>query len=96
MSDEPLFLRRQSRGRITQDYTEAINFGNDDIDKAHVDWKKEIEEYQKMLMRNERNNGREDMAEAIRQVWSAKLYRNDLTADDLIMSAKLYLQNKGK
>jgi hypothetical protein len=60
------------------------------------DWKKEIEEYHNTLMRNERNNGREDMANAIREVWSAKLYRNDLTADDLIQSAKIYLQNKDK
>ena len=60
------------------------------------DWKKEIEEYHNAMMRNERNNGREDMANAIREVWSAKLYRNDMNADDLIMSAKIYLQNKGK
>lgn len=64
------------------------------LDKS--DWKREIEEYHNTLMRNERNNGREDMANAIREVWSAKLYRNDLTADDLIQSAKIYLQNKDK
>jgi hypothetical protein len=55
-----------------------------------------MKRYHNAMMRNERNNGREDMANAIREVWSAKLYRNDLTADDLIQSAKIYLQNKGK
>ncbi len=53
-------------------------------------------EFHNAMMRNERNNGREEMANAIREVWSAKLYRNDLTADDLIQSAKIYLHNKGK
>lgn len=59
-------------------------------------WQENLEKWNNAMMRNERNNGREDMANAIREVWSAKLYRNDMNADDLIMSAKIYLQNKGK
>lgn len=47
-----------------------------------------------ILMRNERNNGREDVIAAIRGVWRWHLYRNDLDAEDFIQSVKLYLKKR--
>lgn len=55
-------------------------------------WQEDINKFNQKLKDDER----ERVFNAIREVWGAKLYRNDLTADDLILSAKIYLRNKGK
>ena len=58
------------------------------------DWKKEIEEYHNAMMRNERNNGREDVYEAIDAVFDNRLYFD--AKNDFKQQLKLYIQNKGK
>lgn len=73
-------------------YTQAINFGNDDIQQASVDWEKKIEEYHNAMMRNERNNGREDVFGAIREVVSGRVYFDSI--EDIIQQVKIKLKGK--
>jgi hypothetical protein len=60
------------------------------------DWQKEIEDWNKSLLKNERNNGREDVFSEIETVFSpmgsfkGRLYFDN--ADDLIRELKLRLQ----
>ena len=56
------------------------------------DWKKEIEEYHNAMMRNERNNGREDVFSAIREVVSGRVYFDSI--EDIIQQVKIKLKGK--
>ena len=64
------------------------------LEEEKSDWKKEIEEYHNAMMRNERNNGREDVYEAIDAVFDNRLYFD--AKNDFKQQLKLYIQNKGK
>ena len=51
-------------------------------------------EFHNAMMRNERNNGREDVFSAIDAVFDNRLYFDE--KNDFKHTLKIYLQNKGK
>lgn len=56
------------------------------------DWQREIEDAHRSLMRNERNNGREDVYEAMRTLATGRIYFDSI--EDMIQQCKINLRNK--
>jgi len=90
--------------KITLDTTEQVTpISNIDRFKSRVlesevmskqsEWQKEIEDWNKSLMRNERNNGQCDVYEAMRElICEGKIYWDGI--EDLIQTIKVKLANK--
>ncbi len=57
-------------------------------------WEESIKKWNNAMMRNERNNGREDVFSAIDAVFDNRLYFDE--KNDFKQTLKIYLQNKGK
>lgn len=89
-------LRFQTRldqsNAMKASYTEEINFGNNDIDKATMEWKKEIENWNKVILKNERNNGRDDVYEVMRTFATGRIYFDSI--EDMIQQCKINLKGK--
>ena len=56
------------------------------------DWQKEIKDWNKALLKNERNNGREDVYEAIRTLATGRIYFDSI--EDMIQQCKIRLKGK--